>query len=387
MTRRCLNNSQHKCAAVSQNRCYKPNSHTQFRSVNFKTPFDRGVYDQLKRDGKLKTEPVFRCKVQRLLKTSEEAARKFRYDREPLNYRKHRKFLRQNGWVKLPCKVVGQGVAKLVNLYEQSTEIYGDHEGVNVENIVNVQSNSYRDVKGRNGRTDTVVVGMRRILESNKRAHRWVTGVVKPYLENLTAEHVRLLSETKEEDEDWARDQWVLRQPGRKKNRRVKILSAGVLSAHSKSVDQDFHSDPHTLTTEPTTLMALIALDRVTLLNGPTELISMTPEEIGPKNPGRYDNEQSVENFVQENKEYIHRLTLEKGQIGIFDPRLIHRGSANKTDRNRRLAYFIFGIGDMASQAAGGVENRYSYQEQVKNEGYFKGRVIFQDNILPSTGV
>jgi len=126
---------------------------------------------------------------------------------------------------------------------------------------------------------------------------------------------------------------------------------AGVVRSYPGSTAQHWHSDsPHQeLThTKANLLTALVALEHITLDMGPTEVL-----------PGshRLTNHLQGRPAVTSDIVYQHSInspeligssetpfcvSASKGDVMIFDDRILHRGLANISDRARSVAYISY---------------------------------------------
>jgi ectoine hydroxylase-related dioxygenase (phytanoyl-CoA dioxygenase family) len=100
--------------------------------------------------------------------------------------------------------------------------------------------------------------------------------------------------------------------------------------------------DPYNVSEDPSSLNVFIAMEDVTENNGPTELCMMSQEEMaGANNPAA--EKRNLSRFVKlwGANGKTKKVTLNSGEVLIFDARCLHRGAANTTRKERPIAYSV----------------------------------------------
>jgi hypothetical protein len=351
--------------------CVRPNKYTQFRTLNKQTPYD-GSYQEHKANDALINNDDARCDLNKLNSRTKAFGRlKFVNDlpnRAAINA--HVSELRAQGWTKLPTRVNAPGIAHLRGMGEQTLDVYNDIIDVD-EDVIEAETGNFRDVKYRDGRLDVLVPSYRPII--NECRGKWLH-VINGYLEHLDEEQTDILQEIVD-DSDNDDDERAVAQSAMDHldTRDARILSASLLRALPRSGNQDWHADPADVSPHPSTLNVAIALDAVTMRNGPTQLIDMDQEDMALDNPA-IENNPSIRRFMR--GKTVRSATLLPGQIFMFDARCIHRGSGNKSSSNRDLCFLIYG-----TSLTPDAEN--TYNDLAKKEGYFAGQPILEDMMLP----
>jgi hypothetical protein len=286
-----------------------------------------------------------------------------------------------------------QSINLIRRLTTDSRELYAILLGQSIEDaIIGEASDSYRDIKFREGRLDTHIPHIRRLFEPESQ-HAFVR-VLQSYLCDLTPSQLALFDDPdvlahisehtsynigeriRMRHEEATRNQYMR---SHLRERRAKLLFSSVVDAMTRdSNHQKWHADPHELTTEPSGVNVFIALQRVTIQNGCTQVVDMTQREMAIRHPAYYEHnhpQRGINQFI--NGRQVHNVTLDAGQIFLLDSRLLHRGSKNNSSSNRMLLSLSFGIADMIN---GGPE--VSYNSTAMKHGYHEGAVLLHDNVM-----
>ena len=298
--------------------------------------------------------------------------------------------LRTFGWVKLPVILSDNSVNCLIKTSSDMSQIYDailkknkrHIRGIkSIDDIINKKKDIIKNVKYRDGRLDVMIPFILQMF-SDRNKHRWLD-VVHAYLENLVQEQITHIKYRDLYDRMKKKDIPYELKTNRfacdnMHNRKAKCLSSSTMDALPECNTQEWHSDPYDITRDPSVLTVFIALDNVVEKNGPTEIISMNQKHLALKNPSyafiptnpiKYANKYRIRKEV---------MTMERGQILLFDPRCVHRGTSNKTKQRRKMCQMIYGIGSMDEHG------KYNYTTQVQQQGYFNGIDILPGFYFPS---
>ena len=214
--------------------------------------------------------------------------------------------LRKQGFTKLTNLLDGESVVQLRQMRadcESRCNSLLQKKGLSMKSICREHKNTYRDVQYRDGRTDLRDENLLARIVSNDNADF----IVEEYLGGP-----------------------------------ISAVVAGYITAMPECQDQRWHADPDDISTEPTSVNVFIALEDVTEYNGPTELCMMSQEEMaGANNPAAEGR--NLRHFVEvcEKDGKTKKVTLNSGEVLIFDTRCLHRGTANTTKKERPMAYAV----------------------------------------------
>jgi ectoine hydroxylase-related dioxygenase (phytanoyl-CoA dioxygenase family) len=219
--------------------------------------------------------------------------------------------LKKQGFTKLTNLLDGESVVQLRQMRaecESRCNILLEKNGLSMESICTKDKNTYRDVQYRDGRTDLRDKNLTaRIVGNDGLGTLLLASICEQYLGGS-----------------------------------ISAVVAGYLTAMAECQDQRWHVDPFDITTNPTSTNVFIALEDVTEYNGPTELCMMSQEEMaGANNPAAVG--QNLRQFVEvcEKNGKTKKVTLNSGEVLIFDTRCLHRGAANTTKKERPMAYAV----------------------------------------------
>ena len=222
--------------------------------------------------------------------------------------------LRKQGFTKLTNLLDNESVVQLRQMRadcESRYHVLLEKKGLSMESICSKDKNTYRDVQYRDGRID---------LRDDNLLARFVSN-------NNAGSGAHVLASIGEE---------YLGGP-------VSAVVAGYITAMAGCQDQRWHVDPFNVSNDPSSVNVFIALEDVTENNGPTELCMMSQEEMaGANNPAAEGRNLSrfVELWGANGK--TKKVTLNSGEVLIFDARCLHRGAANTTNKGRPMAYAVF---------------------------------------------
>ena len=221
--------------------------------------------------------------------------------------------LRKQGFTKLTKLLEGESVVQLRQMRADCESRWHnllEKNGLSMESICSTHKNTYRDVQYRDGRTD---------LRDDNLLARFVSN-------DNAGSGAHVLASIGEE---------YLGGP-------ISAVVAGYITAMAGCQDQRWHVDPSDISTKPTSVNVFIALEDVTENNGPTELCIMSQEEMaGANNPAAEGR--NLSQFVKlcEANGKTKKVTLNSGEVLIFDARCLHRGAANTTAKERPMAYAV----------------------------------------------
>jgi hypothetical protein len=367
-----------------------PNRYIQFRTINFKSPFDARYTDHTSH---LIGDDAARCVMDRMWAYVKPARITYLAPSSEQDVQAAVQSMRTRGWAVMQSRLSGPSVDLIRKLTTDSRELYATLLGRTIEEaIIGEASFSYRDIKFREGRLDTHIPHMRRLFD--RESHHAFIRAVQAYLCDLTPAQRALWDDSDvfaHIDEDAninRRERRQLRDEEKARNeymrshvrqRRAKMLFSSVVDALPRdSNDQRWHSDPHELTTEPSGVNVFIALQPVTIANGCTQVVDMTQREMAIRHPAYYDAhpDYGIDRFVRGKQ--TRNMTLQTGQICLLDSRLLHRGSKNNTQLSRLLLCISFGIADMVDGGPG-----VSYTSTARKHGYHEGTEILPDHIMP----
>ena len=225
--------------------------------------------------------------------------------------------LRKQGFTKLTNLVDSESVVQLRQMRadcESRCNSLLEKKGLSMESIYVKDKNTYRDVQYRDGRTD---------LRDDNLLARIVARIVS---NDNAGSGAHVLASIGEE---------YLGGP-------VTAVVAGYITAMAGCQDQRWHVDPFNISNHPSSLNVFIALGDVTEKNGPTELCMMSQEEMaGANNPAAEGSNLSQFVKVCEANGKTKKVTLNSGEVLIFDTRCLHRGAANTTRKERPIAYAV----------------------------------------------
>ena len=223
--------------------------------------------------------------------------------------------LRKQGFTKLTNLLDSESVVQLRQMRaecESRCNSLLEKKGLSMESICVKYKNTYRDVQYRDGRTDLRDDNLLARIVSNDNA-----GSGAHVLASIGEEYLYLGGP-------------------------VTAVVAGYITAMAECQDQRWHVDPSNISTEPTSVNIFIALEDVTENNGPTELCMMSQEEMaGANNPAAEGSNLSQFVKVCEANGKTKKVTLNSGEVLIFDARCLHRGAANTTAKERPMAYAV----------------------------------------------
>jgi len=221
--------------------------------------------------------------------------------------------LRSQGFTKLTDLLDGESVVQLRQMRadcESRYHILLEKKGLSMGSICSKDKNTYRDVQYRDGRTD--------LRDDNLLAR--IVNKAK------AGSGAHVLASIGEE---------YLGGP-------VSTVVAGYITAMAGCQDQRWHVDPYNVSEDPSSVNVFIAMEDVTENNGPTELCMMSQEEMaGANNPAA--EKRNLSRFVKlcEENGKTKKVTLNSGEVLIFNTRCLHRGAANTTRKERPIAYSV----------------------------------------------
>ena len=356
-----------KCASRKRPRkkgriCVLPNPYTMFRSLN------AGVTDVSYQDAKPSLIPQgeLRCNIHQSLAETRKHNLTYRQKSTREQLQQNLQDLRTKGYTVFHDRVSDASVKVLTQTAQRWYDIYEKRlQGFGGIDALPNDAQPFREISNRNGRVDLLVPDYKTLLA--KGSHPWLN-VCKRYLQDITDEQVAELTNPIDDDDAERNLRIILSPPG---ERKARVLTSGVLEALPGSPNQQWHVDPLDLWAEPYSLLIAIAFDDITLEDGPTEVFEMSTSELYSQHPAHVGN---MEGFMSERQPVS--LTVRKGQVYALDPRCIHRGGANVTNKSRILSYFVLACPIPDD------DGELSYLEVLERDEYHPGESLVPDMIL-----
>ena len=378
-----------RCVLTKRRRCALPNRYLQFKTLNAHSPFH---VDYQERKGQLVDNDDARCSLHRIWAYLRDFTVRYATTDDDADVDRAVQQMRARGWAILKSQISPSSIQTILRMASDMQVVYGDllHDSVDSA-IVQQASDHFRDVTFREGRLDVSVPHARRLFQ--KPAQHAFLRVIHRYLHELTPEQTELWDDARvfahiQNERNYTRaqaDTCIRHEQQRidymKANvarRRARLLFSSVINALPRNDnDQQWHADPADLTTEPSGVTVFIALQRIDETNGCTQVVDMTQREMAIDHPAYYesDDPRGRPSFVRARR--VHSIKLRPGQIFMFDSRLIHRGSQNRSRTIRPMLSLAYGIADMRDGGEVG------YAQTAQKLGYNDGVALLPDYIVP----
>ena len=378
-----------RCVLTRRRRCVLPNRYLQFKTLNAQSPFhiDYGACKN-----HLIDNDDARCSLNRIWEYLKDFTVSYVAVDDEVDVDHAVQQMRSCGWAILKSRISPGSIATILRMSNDMQTVYRDllHESVDSA-IVQQASDSYRDVTFREGRLDVNVPHLRRLFQ--KPTQHPFMRVMHRYLHDLTPEQTVLWDDAHvfshiRNERDYTRrqiDTFIQQEQTRidymKANvagRQARLLFSSVVNALPRNDnDQQWHADPAELTTEPSCVTVFIALQTIDETNGCTQVVDMTQREMAIDHPAYYesDDPRGRPSFVR--TRMVRNIRLLPGQIFMFDSRLIHRGSKNRSRTIRPMLSLAYGIADMLEGGEVG------YAQTAKKQGYNDGVALLPDYVMP----
>lgn len=355
--------------------CVLPNSYTQFLSLNRNSPWTNKLnYKKLKQNNELIDNDSARKYMQAALDDARklEAVYKSKHihdwEDQLLN-------LRNLGWVRTGTVLDDKSIDRLCVIGNSMNLCYNtllqDKFNYGIRDLMQNTAlcpDHFAECRNNNGQMDVIVPMFRRLF--NTYQHDWLISLARPYLESLSKDHTKLLRHIMQSDDEIKevrdRARSILRlEP----QRQATVTSAGLFMCLPKTRAHIWKQTKN-ITADPLNLVVLIAMNDINQDNAPIELVSMSPYNI-------YNDGERITDQANKSKAVVTKLTMKRGEIVLFDPRITHRVGANHTDERRDMVYINLSVQDLAS------DGLYTHWQSVKTQAQHAGKRLLPDLIQP----